>query len=121
MIQSQQLYKKLQKQYSRRINLNLKRIKRALKKLGNIHELIQNPISILGSDGKYSCLKTLQYIIQENKENVSTFTSPHLYDVRHRFWLKNKFIDFKEFKKNISIINKLKVRLTLFEVLTLQC
>jgi len=87
--------------------------------LGNIHELIKNPINIVGSDGKYSTLKSLQYFIQENKEKVSTFTSPHLYDVRHRFWLKNKFISIKELKKNIKIIEKLKVKLTLFELLTL--
>ena len=71
---SKNLYTKLQKQYSRRINLDLKRINLALNKLGNIHELIKNPINIIGSDGKYSTLKSLQYFIQENKEKVSTFT-----------------------------------------------
>ena len=87
--------------------------------MGNIHRSIKNPINIVGSDGKYSTLKSLQYFIQENNESVSTFTSPHLYDVRHRFWLKDKFISIKELKKNIKIIEKLKVRLTLFELLTL--
>ena len=116
---SQLLYKKLQKQYSRRINLDLKRINLALKKLGNIHESIKNPINIIGSDGKYSTLKSLQYFIQENKEKVSTFESPHLFDVRHRIWLKDKFISIKELKKNIKTIEKLKVRLTLFELISL--
>ena len=87
--------------------------------MDNIHELIKNPINIIGSDGKYSTLKSLQYFIQENKEKVSAFTSPHLYDLRHRFWLKDKFISMKELEKNIKIIKKLKVRLTLFELLTL--
>jgi len=76
-------------------------------------------MNVVGSDGKYSTLKSLQYFIQENKEKVSTFTSPHLYDVRHRFWLKDKFISIKELKRNIKIIEKLNVRLTLFELLTL--
>jgi len=116
---SQLLYQKLQKLYSRRINLDLKRINLALNKLGYIHKSIKNPINIIGSDGKYSTLKSLQYFIQENNENVSTFTSPHLYDVRHRFWLKDKFISIKELKENIKIIEKLKVRLTLFELITL--
>ena len=119
LITSKSLYKKLQKQYSRKINLNLKRMNVALKKLGHIHNSINNPINIIGSDGKYSTLRSLQYFIQENKEQVSTFTSPHLYDVRHRFWLKDKFITLKELKKNIKIIKKLNVKLTLFEVLTL--
>ena len=116
---SQLLYKKLQRQFSRKINLDLVRINLALKKLNNIHKSIKNPISIVGSDGKYSTLKSLQYFIEENKEKVSAFTSPHLYDVRHRFWLKNKFISTRELTKNISIIKKLKVKLTLFELLTL--
>ena len=115
----QLLYKKLQKRYSRRINLDLKRINLALNKLNNIHKIIKNPINIVGSDGKYSTLKSLQYFIEENKEKVSTFTSPHLYDVRHRFWLKDKFISIKELKMCIKIIEKLNVKLTLFELLTL--
>ena len=113
------LYTKLQKQYSRRINLDLKRIGLALNKLNNIHKVIKNPINFIGSDGKFSTLKSLQYFIQENKERVSAFTSPHLYNVQHRFWLKDKFISIKELKKNIKIIKKLKVRLTLFELLTI--
>ena len=118
-MRSQNLYKKLQKQYSRKINLDLKRINIALKKLGYVQEKIKNPINIIGSDGKYSTLKSLQYFIQENGEKVSAYTSPHLYDVRHRFWLKDNFINTKELEKNIKIIDKLKVRLTLFELLTL--
>ena len=116
---SKNLYTKLQRQYSRRINLDLKRINLALKKLGSIHESIKNPINIIGSDGKFTCLMSLMYFIQENGQKVSTFTSPHLYNVQHRFWLKDKFISIKELKKNIKIIKKLKVRLTLFELLTL--
>ena len=119
LTQSTNLYEKLQKQYSRKINLDLKRINLALRKLGNIHKIIKNPINIIGSDGKYSTLKSLQYFIEQNNEKVSTFTSPHLYDVRHRFWLKNKFISIGELKKNIKIIEKVKVKLTLFELLTL--
>jgi dihydrofolate synthase / folylpolyglutamate synthase len=118
-MKSQKLYQELQKEFSKKINLDLKRVNKALKKLGNIHKLIRNPINIIGSDGKYSTLRSLQFFLEENKQKVSTFTSPHLYDVRHRFWLKNSFIGIKELKKNIQIIKKLKVKLTLFEVLTL--
>jgi len=118
-IQSKNLYKKLQKQYSRKINLDLKRISNGLKKLNNLHNNINNPINIIGSDGKYSTLKSLQSFIEQNGQKVSTFTSPHLYDLRHRFWLKDKFITLKELKKNIKIIRKLKIKLTLFELLTL--
>lgn len=116
---SKNLYKKLQKQYSRKINLDLKRINFALKKLNNIHKEIKNPISFIGSDGKYSCLTALKYFIEENKQSVSCFTSPHLYDFRHRFWLENRFINTGEVKKNLNVIKKLKIKLTLFELLTI--
>ena len=96
---SKNLYTKLQKQYSRKINLNLKRINLALKKLGNIHKFIKNPINIIGSDGKYSTLKSLQYFIEANREKCSFFVSPHLKSVTERIWLKNRFISVKELKK----------------------
>merc|ERR1712093_187624 len=49
---------------------------------------------------------------------MGTFTSPHLYDVRHRFWLGNRFISLKEIKKYKKIIERTKQKLTLFELLT---
>ena len=119
LMRSRNLYTKLQKQYSRKINLQRKRVNLALKKLDNLHLNIKNPINIIGSDGKYSTLKSLQSFIEENKEKVSTFTSPHLYNLRHRFWLKDKFIKISELKKNIKIIKNLKIKLTLFELLNI--
>ena len=62
--QSTNLYKKLQKQYSRRINLDLTRIKKVLKKLKNPHLSIANPINVIGSDGKYSVLTSLKYFLE---------------------------------------------------------
>ena len=97
--QSKKLYQKLQKQYSRRINLDLTRIKRVLKKLNNPHEEIKNVINIIGSDGKNSVLTSLKYFLEANNQKVNSFTSPHLYDVRQRFWLGNRFISTKEIKK----------------------
>ena len=116
--QSKKLYQKLQKQYSRRINLDLTRIKRVLKKLNNPHEEIKNVINIIGSDGKNSVLTSLKYFLEANNQNVNTFTSPHLYDVRHRFWLGNRFISLKEIKKYKKLIERTNQKLTLFELLT---
>jgi len=112
------LYKKLQRQYSRRINLDLKRIKKVLKKLNNPEKQIDKIINVIGSDGKNSFLTSLKFFLEANKEKVNTFTSPHLYDVRHRFWLGNKFISLKEIKKYKKIIERTKLKLTLFELLT---
>ena len=112
------LYKKLQKQYSKRINLDLNRINKVLKKLKNPHLDLKNPINILGSDGKFSVLTSLQHFLEANNKKVTTFTSPHLYDLRHRFWLKNKFISINKINKLKKIIEKTGVKLTLFEFLT---
>ena len=115
---SKNLYKKLQKQYSRRINLDLKRIKKVLQKLNNPQDQVDNVINIIGSDGKNSVLTSLKYFLEANKEKVNTFTSPHLYDVRQRFWLGDRFISINEIKKYKQLIEKTKVKLTLFELLT---
>jgi len=112
------LYKKLQRQYSRRINLDLKRIKKVLEKLNHPEEQIDKIINVIGSDGKNSFLTSLKFFLEANKEKANTFTSPHLYDVRHRFWLGNKFISLKEIKKYKKVIERTKLKLTLFELLT---
>ena len=115
---SKKLYQKLQKQYSRRINLDLRRIKKVLEELNNPQEKLENVINVIGSDGKNSCLTSLKYFLEANKQKVNTFTSPHLYDVRQRFWLGNRFISLREIKKYKKIIEKTKQKLTLFELLT---
>ncbi len=119
MISSEIYYKNLQKKYSRRITLGLSRIKKALKLLGNPEKKLKRPINIIGSDGKFSCLTSLKYFIEANKQSTSTFVSPHLFDLRSRICLKNRFISLNEIKKHERQISKLNVTLSLFEVLTL--
>ena len=116
--QSKDLYKNLQKRYSRRINLDLERIQKVLTSLAFPHLELKNPINILGSDGKMSTLTSLKYFLEAHKKKITTFTSPHLYNVRHRFWLKNKYITLKEIKKYIQLIETTGLKLTLFELLT---
>jgi dihydrofolate synthase/folylpolyglutamate synthase len=118
LLHSIELYKNLQKRYSRRINLNLERIQKVLTFLSFPHLSLKNPINILGSDGKMSTLTSIKYFLEAHKKNVTTFTSPHLYDIRHRFWLKNKYITFKEIKKYTKLVESTGLKLTLFELLT---
>jgi len=112
------LYKNLQKRYSRRINLDLERIQKVLTLLAFPHLELKNSINVLGSDGKMSTLISLKYFFEAHKKNVTAFTSPHLYDLRHRFWLKNRYITLKEIKKYTKIIETTGLQLTLFELLT---
>ena len=117
-VQSTNLYKNLQKRYSRRINLDLNRINKVLTKLNYPHLVLSNPINILGSDGKMSVLTSIKYFLEADRKKVTAFTSPHLYDVRNRFWLGNKYISISKIKKLVRIIEKTKQKLTLFELLT---
>ena len=119
MVDTEVYYSQLQKRYSRRITLGLSRIKAALFKLNFPHLKLKNPINILGSDGKFSTLTSLKSFLEADKKSTSTFISPHLYDLRTRVWLKNRYISIKEIKKYEKIIRKLDIKLSLFEVLTL--
>ena len=116
--QSTDLYKNLQKRYSRKINLDLNRIQKVLTSLAFPHLELKNPINILGSDGKMSTLTSLKYFLEAHRKKITTFTSPHLYNVRHRFWLKNKYITIKEITKYIKLVEATDLKLTLFELLT---
>jgi dihydrofolate synthase/folylpolyglutamate synthase len=118
LLESNKLYKLLQKRYSRRINLDLNRIQKILKFLGNPELNLKNPINILGSDGKMSVLTSLKFFLEADNINISAFTSPHLYDFRSRIYLKNKFISLRKVLELILKIEKTKHRLTLFELLT---
>ena len=112
------LYKNLQKRYSKKINLDLERIQKVLAALAFPQLELKLPINILGSDGKMSTLTSLKYFLEAHKKKVTTFTSPHLYDLRHRFWLKNKYITINKIKKYTKIIESTGLRITLFELLT---
>ena len=67
-LQSINLYKQLAKDrlFKKTINFDLKRIKLVLKKLNNPQDKLKNVINIIGSDGKYSVLTTLKYLIEAN-------------------------------------------------------
>ena len=119
--QAEKFYKKLQKKFSRKINLNLSRIKFAIKN-EQIHidqKLNQKVLNIIGSDGKNTVLQSLKTILIQNKNNVTSFTSPAIITPLDRIFLKNRYISLKNFKKFANNIISSKVNLTLFECLTL--
>lgn len=119
MISSEIYYNKLQKKYSRKINLDRKRIFKVLKKLKFPHLNLKKPINLIGSDGKYTTGINLLNFIEANKKNTTFFQSPHLISVCHRFRLKKKFINLNQIQKYEDIIDKTRLKLTLFEALTM--
>tara|TARA_B110001452_G_scaffold264492_1_gene267580 strand:- start:169 stop:1431 length:1263 start_codon:yes stop_codon:yes gene_type:complete len=120
MLQSISLYKQLtdHKLFSKSINFDLNRIKLVLKKLGHPERKLKNVINIVGSDGKYSLLTSLKYFIEANQQSTSAYISPSLKDIRERFWMGGDYLNYNEIKKTIKIIEKKKINLTIFEVLT---
>ena len=76
--QSISLYNNLlaKKRFKKIVNFDLKRMRLALKKLGNPERNLKNIINILGSDGKFSVLNSLKYFIEENNQKASAFVSP---------------------------------------------
>ena len=121
MSKSIDLYNQLanHKLFNKTINFDLKRIKLALGKLGHPEKKLSNVIQIIGSDGKFSVLSALRFFIEGNNQTVSTHVSPSLTDIRERFWMGKDYLTHAEIKKTIQIIEKLKIPLTVYEVLTL--
>ena len=119
-IQSEKFYQKLQKKFSRRINLDRSRIFFALKKFNiNPNNINGQILQVIGSDGKNTVVQGLKSILIKNKKNVTTFTSPAILHPLDRIFLKKKFISLKKFKDISRAIIKSKIKLTLFEAITL--
>jgi dihydrofolate synthase/folylpolyglutamate synthase len=120
MSQSISLYKQLanHKLFNKNINFDLKRIKSVLNKLGHPERKLNNVINFLGSSGKFTTLHSIKCFIEANKQTATTYISPSLKDIKERFWMGNRYLTHREIKQSIKLIAKLKVPLTMFEVLT---
>ncbi len=120
MSQSISLYKQLanHKLFNRTINFDLKRIKLVLKRLGHPERKLNNVINFLGSSGKFTTLHSVKCFIEANKQITTTYISPSLRDIKERFWMGDRYLTHLEIKQSIMLISKLKVPLTIFEVLT---
>ena len=119
MVGTEIYYQNLQKKYSRRINLDRKRILKVLNKLRFPHLKLNNPINVIGSDGKYTTSINLISFFEASKKNTTFFSSPHLVNLIHRYRLKKKFISLDQIKKYERVIYNTGLKLTLFEALTM--
>ena len=120
MSQSISLYRKLANHnlFNKTINFDLTRIKLALKRLGNPEQKLHNIINFIGSSGKFTTLHSVKCFIEANKQTTTAYISPSLRDIKERFWMGNRYLTHQEIKQSIKLIAKLKVPLTIFEVLT---
>ena len=120
MSKSISLYKQLanHKLFNKTINFDLKRIRIVLKKLNHPEKKLNNVINFLGSSGKFTTLYSVKSFIEANNQTATTYISPSLKDVKERFWMGERYLTHKEINRSIKLIAKLKVPLTIFEVLT---
>ena len=120
MSQSISLYKQLanHKLFNKSVKFNLTRIKLILKKLGHPEKKMNNVINFLGSSGKFSTLYSLKSFIEANNQTATAYISPSIKSISDRFWMGESYLTYKEIRHSIKIIEKLKVPLTIFEVLT---
>jgi len=118
--QSISLYQLLanHKLFNKTINFDLKRIKLVLKKLNHPERKLNNVINILGSSGKFTTLHSLKCFIEHNNQTATAFISPSIKTISERFWMGDRYLTNKEIRYSIKIIEKLKMPLTIFEVLT---
>jgi len=104
--------------FNKTINFDLKRIKLVLKKFDHPEKKLNNVINFLGSSGKFSTLHSLKSFIEANNQTTSSYISPSLRDIKERFWIGSRYLTYQEIKNSIKKIEKLKIPLTIFEVLT---
>ena len=86
---------KIQKYHPKYIDLNLKRIYRLLKDLGNPQKFLPPTIHIAGTNGKGSTLAILRSMLKESGLTVHSYTSPHLVNFNERIRIKDKLISNK--------------------------
>ena len=114
------LYKQLAnyKLFNKNINFDLKRIKLVLKKLNHPEKKLKNVINFLGSSGKFTTLHSVKSFIEADNQIATAYISPSLKDINERFWMGNRYLTHQEINQSIKLIKKIKVPLTIFEVLT---
>jgi dihydrofolate synthase / folylpolyglutamate synthase len=116
----QRAIQRLQKLHPKKIDLSLERSINLLKKLGNPQTKLKNIITVCGTNGKYSIIKSLQSILNQAGYKCNVYLSPHLQNYTERYVFEDKEInknDLAELLEEIERVNG-SDNLTIFEALT---
>jgi dihydrofolate synthase/folylpolyglutamate synthase len=74
----QTIIQKLEKKFPRKIDLTLERQLKILKKLGNPQDKLEQVISVVGTNSKFSIIYTIFSILKESGHKCNLFVSPHV-------------------------------------------
>jgi dihydrofolate synthase / folylpolyglutamate synthase len=116
----QKTLERLQKLHPKKIDLSLNRTFALLKKLGNPQDKLKNVITVCGTNGKYSSIKSLQAILNQAGFKCNIYSSPHLQNYNERYIYNDKQINDDELSDLLLYIEKINATksLTIFEALT---
>ena len=116
----QKLISKLQQKHHKKLDLSLGRTFNLLNKLGNPQDRLNNVISVVGTNSKYSICQSLKAILNQSGYKCNLYLSPHLQSYTERFVFNDKEISEEIL---ISLLEDVEKTLgdgqaTLFEILT---
>ena len=115
----QKILSRFQKLHPKEIDLNLDRIKKLCKKLGNPQDKI-TAISIVGTNGKNSTINGIFSFLKEANYKCNIYTSPHILKINERFVFNNEEISDDELTDLFEEVEKINnnEKITVFEILT---
>ena len=111
---------RLQQKHHKKLDLSLGRTFNLLNKLGNPQDRLNNVISVVGTNSKYSICQSLKAILNQSGYKCNLYLSPHLQSYTERFVFNDKEISEEIL---ISLLEDVEKTLgdgqaTLFEILT---
>ena len=116
----QRILNRLEKKHPKKIDLSLDRTFNLLKKLGNPQDKLKNVITVCGTNGKFSCIKSLQRILNQDGYKCNLYLSPHLQSYTERFVYNNNEINEDSLIDLLNEVEKANgsAQITMFESLT---
>ena len=116
----QRILNRLEKKHPKKIDLSLDRTFNLLKKLGNPQDKLKNVITVCGTNGKFSCIKSLQRILNQAGYKCNLYLSPHLQSYTERFVYNNTEINEDSLIDLLNEVEKANgsAQITMFESLT---
>ena len=103
----QKILKRLLRLHPKSVDLSLNRIKRLLKDLNNPEKKINNPVQVIGTNGKHSFCSTLREIVETAGYKVNLNISPSLKKFNERYYLSGKHISDGELYELLIEVEKI--------------
>ena len=116
----QKLISRLEQKHHKKLDLSLNRTFNLLNRLGNPQDKLNNVISVVGTNSKYSICQSLKVILNQSGYKCNLYLSPHLQSYTERFVFNNKEISEEILINLLEDIEKIlgDDKATLFEILT---